>query len=475
MAAWLLDWAWGRKLEAKADAARNVVIRKPASEGRAGESGIVLQCHTDMVPQAAAGLGHDFARDPIKPRLDPANPGWLCATGTTLGADNGIGMAMALALLEDESLEHGPLECLFTTCEEDGMCGAKAVPAGSLAGSSLVNLDGEDDGELTIGCAGSIRTAAELGCPAEPTPRDAVWLEAAITGLPGGHSGIDIASGRANATLALVRILSRAAHPIRLASLEGGSAANAIPREARALLAVDRSGLASFRSAFNREAASLNAEIGATNPGMAASLEPAPTPASATALGAKRSASLLSLIGGLPNGLVAMEPDMPGLIRTSLNLGKLSGRVDADSGNFRLSTLVMVRSSSAGEMEAVAAQVEGRLAAAGAAAAAGDEGWSVNQSRPAVSPAWTPDRDSPLLAASKAIYLGLFGSEPKVTSTHGGLECGLFRAAFPDWDMVSLGPKILYPHSPDERVEIASVARTYRFLRELVRQNPRRR
>ncbi len=457
----LLSWAKARGIQAIMDAAGNIVMKKPASPGKESARGIILQAHLDMVPQAANGSGHDFTRDPILPRLDPANPGWLCATGTTLGADNGIGVAMAMAILEDGALAHGPLECLFTTNEEDGMDGARALGTDLLAGTLLLNLDGEDDAELTIGCAGSIRTAATLTRAAETVPEGLSWFEASVGGLLGGHSGVDIDKGRANATLALAGLLARSREKIFVASMSGGTAANAIPREARAIVGLPADRASVFQTTFQAEATTIRIELGDKDPGFLASI----TPLAADfypreALGPAGSESMLTVLGALPNGLVSMEPDMPGLIRTSLNLGQLNGSVTG--GLFRLDTMVMVRSSSDEEKESLGATVEKRLAGAI------DHGWIVSQHRPSVTPSWMPDTASPLLAETKAVYRELFGKGPKVTSTHGGLEPGLFRPRFPTWDMIALGPNIRYPHSPDERVELASVVRSYRFVRELI-------
>lgn len=462
IAEWLVAWAAARGLEASRDKANNVVIRKAASKGRSGSRGLILQAHLDMVAQKASGSAHDFSRDPIRPLIDPADPAWLRADGTTLGADDGIGVAMALAVLEDKRLVHGPLECLFTTNEEDGMSGARAVESGALAGSLLLNLDGEDSSELTIGCAGSIRANAELSAPALAVPSGWLAFEASVGGLLGGHSGVDIDKGRANASLALLRLLSRPALPLRLASFSGGTAANAIPREARALIALPPGAAAPFAAAFEREAAALKAELGPADPGFSAALAPVESPNALFALDEASSAGILSLLAALPNGLVAMEPDMPGLVRSSLNLGRVSSHVEA--GSFELSVLAMARSSSDAELEAIAKEVESRLDSAARS------GWRVLRTRPSEGPAWTPDPGSPLLAEAKAAYRELFGADPKVTSTHGGLECALFRPRFPSWDMVSLGPTIRFPHSPDEAVRIESVAASYRFLLALAKR-----
>lgn len=457
----LVGWAQGKGLSTHIDAANNVVIRKPASAGKEHAPGVILQAHLDMVPQAAAALGHDFTRDPIKPRVDPADPAWVTATGTTLGADDGIGVAMALAILEDKSLAHGPLECLFTTDEEDGMSGARAVEPGVLSGKILLNLDGEDDTELTIGCAGSIRTKAELSHAAEPAAAGLVWFELTVGGLLGGHSGVDIDKGRANATLILARVLSHSGVPCSMVSMTGGTAANAIPREARAVVGIPAGQEQAFRASIDKETTVIKKELAATDPGLAVALTPTASPAHRV-LGQAGTHSLLAVLLGMPNGLLAMEPDMPGLIRTSLNLGTLSGEVKGDA--FALSTMTLVRSSSDADKEDLGKRLEKSLESASGM------GWSVSHKRQAESPAWSPNTASPLLRQCTEVYSALFGSAPRVSSTHGGLETGLFRPKFPDWDQISLGPTIRYPHSPDERVEIASVARSYRYVVELLRR-----
>jgi len=457
----LVAWARSKGLSTHIDAAYNVIIKKPASPGKEHSPGIILQAHLDMVPQAAGSLGHDFTKDPIKPRIDPADHAWVIATGTTLGADNGMGVAMALAILEDTSLAHGPLECLFTTDEEDGMSGARAVEPGVLSGMILLNLDGEDDDELTIGCAGSIRTSAELVHPAEPAGAGLAWFELAVGGLLGGHSGVDIDKGRANATLVLARLIAKSGIPCSMASMSGGTAANAIPREAKAIIGIGTDQEKAFRLALDKETAAIKAELGTADPGLVVSIAPAAAPA-LRVLGQAGTRSLLTVLLGMPNGLIAMEPDMPNLIRTSLNLGTLSGATT--NNTFTLSTMTLVRSSSDADKEALGKRLETSIHSAATM------GWSVSHERRAESPAWSPNTASPLLKQCKEVYSSLFGSAPRVSSTHGGLETGLFRPKFPSWDQISLGPTIRYPHSPDERVEIASVARSYRFVVELLKR-----
>ncbi|HSV56241.1 MAG TPA: M20/M25/M40 family metallo-hydrolase, partial [Magnetospirillaceae bacterium] len=289
----------------------NLVIRKPASPGREGSAGIILQAHLDMVPQSAAGSSHNFLRDPIRPRIDPQDPAWLIADGTTLGADNGIGLAMALSVLEEPGLPHGPLECLFTVNEEDGMTGARRVEPGILKGSILLNLDGEDDAELTIGCAGSIRTSCRFSIPAERAPGGLEWFDVSVEGLAGGHSGIDIGKGRANAALVLARLLSRTGSGFLIASIEAGSAANAIPRSAAARIGLAPGGTKAFRAVFRREAALLRAELGTGDPGLKTAFKPPPGPPPKYALGAGDGARMLALLASLPNGSRATEPGLP--------------------------------------------------------------------------------------------------------------------------------------------------------------------
>ncbi len=344
------------------------------------------------------------------------------------------------------------------------MTGARAIADNMMTGTMLLNLDGEDDSEITIGCAGAIRTAAELSHTAVKPPAGLSWFKASVSGLQGGHSGVDIDKGRANAALMLVQLLAETREKLHLAWISGGTAANAIPREADAIigLAPDRAEI--FRNTFAAEAKAARIALGEKDPGLVAALEPLASPPShpELALAPDETGSMLALLGALPNGLVAMEPDMPGLIRTSLNLGQVA--CDIFDGAFRLQTMVMVRSSSDDEKERLASTVERRLQGAT------DHGWQVTQRRPAEAPAWPPNTGSPLLALAKTTYRDLFGKDPKVASTHGGLETALFRPRFPAWDMLSVGPNIRYPHSPSERVEIASVARSYSFVRELVRR-----
>lgn len=465
LAAALEAWAEARGYACARDAAGNLVVRKPASPGAEKAPGVVLQGHLDMVPQAAAGSAHDFSRDPIRAMLDPADPAWVRADGTTLGADNGIGLAMGMALFEEPGFKHGPLELLCTANEEDGMSGAKGIDPSLVRGRILINIDSEDEDELTIGCAGSIRSLAKLSAVAAPAPAGLAWLRVSLGGLLGGHSGMDIDKGRANACMSLAAALSGVAEvgvaeagpSFRLAVMEGGSASNAIPRDAFALIGVEDE--AAARKALNLAGAALKERFAAAEPKL--KLAVAGSAAPAYALTAAASAEFCHLVGSLPDGLFAMERDIPGLVRSSSNLGIL--RATAADGAFRTEITTMVRSSSDKEKERYAAAIEAAFDAAAA------KGWGLERARVSVSPAWEPDPLSPLLAKAKAAFKAMRGFEPKVKSTHGGLECGVFRPLFPDMAMISVGPTIRYPHSPDERVNVASVARAYEFLKSLVR------
>lgn len=454
----LYAWAKGKGFEAELDQANNLVIRRKAAPGHEEAPTVILQSHLDMVAQAEEGSGHNFLTDPIVPRLDPSDPEWLMASGTTLGADDGIGAAISLALLEDQELVAGPLECLFTVNEEDGMTGAKAIEPGFVHGSLLINLDGERDRELTVGCAGSVRTYGAYQRPARALDQGCATYCVELSGLLGGHSGVDIVKGRGNATLCLARALAACA-PFSLVSFHGGDAGNAIPRSARAVIALKPSSLEAFREALRREELALRAELAETDPGLAISLRDEPG-AAPEGLSETESAAFLSLLASTPNGLIAMDQDVPGAIKTSLNLG--IANAEARLGAFELSTTILVRSSSNAERDEVAARAENHLAGLSAL------GWGVSSRRPSAMGAWAPLLSSPLLEKTKAAYRAQFGREPEISTTHGGLECAYFKPRFPHWDMVSFGPDMQYPHSPGERVRIASVANVYGLVKRLL-------
>jgi dipeptidase D len=441
-------------VEAEIDAAGNVILRKGATKGREGARGLILQAHLDMVPQAAAGVAHDFARDPIVARLDPADPAWAKATGTTLGADDGIGVAAAMALVESDDLPHGPLECLFTVNEEDGMDGAQGLAAGALRGELLLNLDSESADELCIGCAGSGRIQASLPLSAGKAPAGpSSWVEVSVGGLKGGHSGVDIHLGRGNAIRALAEILRSASSGAEtLAAFEGGTASNAIPRSARALLLAPDSGRAAWESRLRDAAKAVAARLGAADPGLELAVSGAEPPAGAEALDPASTKRLLDLVLALPNGLLAMSEATPGIPRSSTSLGIAQLAREA-SGKFAFTATCAPRSESDDENERTFAAIEAIAAAAG--------GSSKRISR---GPAWTPNPASPFLGLVREAFRDLNGRDCVVGATHGGLETAHFRRVFPSWDMVSVGPTIRYPHSPDEAVSVESVGRFWRLV-----------
>ncbi len=451
---WVVSKAKTLGLQFTQDSSGNIIVRKPASGGKETSPGVIMQAHLDMVPQARNGSKHDFTKDPIRPRRNPKDTEWLIATDTTLGADNGMGAAAMIAIMEDKTMAHGPLEFLFTVNEEDGMTGAREIKAGVLGGKYLLNLDGEEVDELTIGCAGSNRTASTLKLPLANSPTGIKWQTVQVSGLLGGHSGMDIHRGRGNANIVLCRLLAKADNSSLLSKLQGGDASNAIPRDSSALVGIPEKNFAAWKASLDAETKVLQKEFASSDPGFSVSLSDAPAPDKC--LSAGDSKKVLDVIRTVPNGLVAMEPDMPGATRTSSNMGIVTLKA-ADANTATLETLALIRSSSDAEKEQLTKSIDDALAAAGA-----------KVERKAGSPAWTPEPKSPLLKIATDSYTKLFGSMPKVNSTHGGLECGLFRPVYPQWDMISLGPTIRFPHSPDETTHIPSAAIFWKYLQELL-------
>ncbi|MBU0955279.1 MAG: beta-Ala-His dipeptidase [Spirochaetes bacterium] len=452
---WLHQQAKSLGLESKRDLFGNVIVRKPASPGRERRPGIIMQAHIDMVGQAVPGSTHNFARDPIIPRFHPDNQEWLSATGTTLGADNGIGAAAMLCYMEDTSLEHGPMEFLFTTNEEDGMTGAASISSTSLQGKYLLNLDGEEIDEFTIGCGGTVRSSAVLHLSDSNVDSSYRWAKVRVEGLLGGHSGIDINRGRGHASQLLCRILEASLCDCRIATLNGGDTASAIPREAEVLAGVPEWDFDSWRQDLEAEARHIAGELDETDPGFNLSFTPCAAPL--RALDVEESRILVDLIRSIPNGILAMETAIANTVRTSSNLGILKLTHEAPGATF-LETMCLIRSTSDDEKLKAADEIEDILFRAGA-----------TTKRPVTSPAWTPEPQSPLLATATTCYQNLFGKLPGIAATHAALECGMFRPLYPHWDMISLGPLIRNPHSPEEMVHIESVAMFWQLLQDLVR------
>ncbi|NWN82125.1 MAG: beta-Ala-His dipeptidase [Halomonas sp.] len=449
LAARLEAWADEQGLAHERDAFGNLLIRKPASKGSEDAPGVIFQGHLDMVPQANSGHPHDFTRDPIETRL--GDDGWLRARDTTLGADNGLGVAAALAILEDGDLAHGPLEAIFTLEEESGMGGALNLAEDWLTGRYLLNLDSEDRGEVFIGCAGGTDVVVEAQLPAAPRADDEVTLRLSLTGLRGGHSGIDIHKGLGNANRLLVRALRLLERlDMRLVAYQGGNLRNALPREAFAVLTLPEE----EREAAMEEVAALQAtlrqEYAGVDDALALTLETVDASADEP-LTAQATHLLLAALHAAPCGVERMSHEVPGVVETSNNLGV----VGLEAGRFHLGALVRSLHDSAAQDLADRLRAVFELIGAKVRLANG-------------YPGWAPQRDSELLTRFRRVHHDTLGSEPAVKVIHAGLECGILGGKYPALEMISFGPLIRGAHSPDERVEVASVEEFWTLLRALV-------
>jgi len=443
----VLTWAAGAGFETAVDDAGNAVVHVPSSADRAHAPTVVLQAHLDMVCERDP----DSPYDPREGRIDVVLDGdWVLAEGTTLGADNGIGVAAAMAVADDAELSHGPLELLFTVSEEQGLTGAKELDPALVAGRLLLNLDGTSDEAITIGCAGSTHTFTRLRLPLEPPPAGHVALEVALSGVRGGHSGGDIARGRANAIKALGRVLSRAYEqaPFRLARLDGGVSRNAIPREARAAIAIAPEAEPALREAAERELCRLHEQYAGTDDAVSLSIERVGAASAADQIAAARA---LDLLAAIPTGVVAMNAGLPGTVETSTSLNV------ASTDNDVLTLASMTRSANAAALDDVVATIEA------AARLAGAEVEIVRS-----YPPWRPDLDSALLASAQRTYARLFGTEAGLEVVHGGLECAVIADKLPGVEMISLGPEIVGPHAPGERLSVSGTQRFYRLLGALL-------
>ncbi|WP_298645119.1 aminoacyl-histidine dipeptidase [uncultured Cardiobacterium sp.] len=448
---YILDEAGRLGLEAERDARGNVRVRKAASAGRENEPGVILQAHLDMVPQKNKDSSHDFSKDPIRTIVDGE---WVHADGTTLGADNGIGAAMVLAVLADKTLSHPPLEGLFTASEETGLEGALEVQAGWLNGSILLNLDYEDEGELCIGCAGAVNGSYTLPLQYEPLNGQGYHLH--VRGLKGGHSGIEIHLQRGNAIKILARALQTLhddkTNALRIISLNGGDLRNAIPREADALITLSGSNLAAAQQTLQELTAHIRNELPAEDHGLTISLEPAETVN--RALSEQSTAQTIAVLRNLHNGVDRMSIDIPALVETSNNLAVVETKDNA------LHIGCMLRSSVDSAREDLAARIEWLVSLAG-----GSSEYSGAYS------GWQPLPHSELVEKLKKIGATIYGDDMPVKAVHAGLECGILFTKYPHWQMASFGPTIVSPHSPNEKVNIASVERCNRWLRAFL-QSP---
>jgi dipeptidase D len=444
LAEYILSVAGGLGLEAKRDKVGNVIVRKTASAGREKLTGIILQSHMDMVGEKNSDVVHDFARDPIKASVKGE---WVQAEGTTLGADNGIGIAASLAVMEEKSLVHGPLEFLFTVDEETGLTGANKLEKGVLRGKYLLNLDSEEEGTFTIGCAGGADSVITLSLKRKVSISKNVYM-LKISGLRGGHSGLDIHQGRGNAIKLLARMLrqARLEHRFELVGIEGGNKRNAIPREAWAVIGVDPAGVKALAAFFKKAFEEIRVEYQSVETGLKYVFEKAAA-AHEAPINAEGQKALLDLLIALPHGVVAMHPEIPGLTETSTNLAIV--RCEKKQAQIVCST----RSSIASALEATRNVLEAVCELSGARIQLQD-GY----------PGWMPNLQSALLAKLQGIYKAATGNDARVVAVHAGLECGIIGEKYPGMDMISFGPTLEHPHSPDERVHVGSVEKFWKFM-----------
>jgi dipeptidase D len=432
-------------LSAKVDQVGNVVAKKPASPGREQARGVVLQGHLDMVGEKNKDKVHDFNKDPIElVRKDNL----IMANGTTLGADNGIAVATCLAIMEDKSLNHGPLEFLFTVDEERGLTGAKSLTDDALEGRILLNLDSEEEGELYVGCAGGRDTSGTWKVSFVPSPAQATAALLKVTGLRGGHSGLEIDKGRGNALKIINRVVLRLADlGARLSRIEGGNKRNAIPREAEAKLFVPRKTweqAATLVSEFN---ATVKAEFATTDPDLTVSLEAIPGARRGKVLKSAMQKKICKTISALPHGVIRMSPDIAGLVETSTNVAIIN------TARNKIQMFTSQRSSVASEIEEIC-QTAAHVFELGGAEIEGSDGY----------PGWKPNLDSEILKIAKETYRSLTGKDPAVKAVHAGLECGIIGEKFHAMDMVSFGPTMQGVHSPDEKLYIDTVEKFWGFL-----------
>ena len=448
--AYLVDFAKRHNLEYRKDAIGNVVICKPATPGFEERPTVVLQSHMDMVCEKNSDVEFDFEKDAIRPYIDGE---WVKAEGTTLGADCGIGMAAALAVLIDPAVEHGPVEALFTVDEETGLTGAFELGEGMLTGKYLVNLDSEDEGELFIGCPGGIDPLATARSRTGEAPLNYSVFRIGDSDLQGGHSGDDIDKGRANSNKLVARLLweGMQSFELKLSYFNGGNLRNAIPREAYAIFGVPTRFAGEFRTRYAFFAEDMKAEFRLREPNLRITLNEMPQVDKV--LDARTQAGLINALVGVPNGVIAMSFAVPGLVETSTNLASVKF-----VGDDRIVVTSSQRSSVESAKTYVMQMVESVFTLAGADVAHSD-GY----------PGWAPNPESRLLDITVKSYERLFSTEPKVRAIHAGLECGLFLEKYPDLEMVSFGPTLRGVHSPDERLEIATVGKFWALLLEVMK------
>ena len=447
------DLAVKNKIDIKKDKAGNLLLFKPATKGYEKLPTVILQAHMDMVCEKNSTVKFDFDNDPIKTVVDGE---WLRADGTTLGADNGIGVAAALAVITSEDIEHGPIECLFTVDEETGLTGAKAINKGFMTGNILLNLDSEDEGEIFVGCAGGKGTVATYTYEATPVPVSNQYFRITVTGLKGGHSGCDIHKGLGNANKILARFLYMLQEnfSFNLVEINGGNLHNAIPREATAVIGTAPENREQIRIMLNNFAADIENELKRVDPDVRLIMETTDKPEKCLPETLKE--KLIYSLLACPHGVISMSHEIEGLVETSTNLASVK-MIEAT----KIVIGTSQRSSTESAKNAIADQVASVFRLAGATVEHG-EGY----------PGWAPNPDSEILKVAQESYRKLFNKEAKIMAIHAGLECGLFLEKYPNLDMISFGPTLRGVHSPDERMEIKTVGLWWKHLLETLKNIP---
>ena len=432
------------------DKVGNILAKIPATPGNENAPTVVLQGHIDMVCEKNKSTKHDFENDPIEIKRED---GWITAEGTTLGSDNGIGVAAALAVINDKTVVHGPIEILLTVDEETGMTGANHLEPGFVTGKILLNMDSEEDGAFYVGCSGGVDTLASFDLKTQSVPSGYSVYEVMITGLKGGHSGLDIIQGRANAIKLLGRTLNKLSKTgYYICSLSGGSLRNAIPREAEAVILIKDGQEQEIKKIISDFEKNLTNEYKKSDSGLKINFIKSDKNPDKI-FSPEFQSEIINLLLALPHGVIAMSQDIPGLVETSTNLATIS----TDGGKLNIST--SQRSSVESAKDYIAASVKSSFVLAGGKVTEGD-GY----------PGWKPDMDSAILKTSKKVFKDLFKKEPEIKAIHAGLECGLLGAKNPGLDMISFGPTIEGAHSPDERENIETVGKFYDLLKGILKR-----
>jgi len=437
-------------LECLRDDVGNVLVRKKASRGKEKVDGVVLQGHLDMVNEKNSNVVHNFEKDPIRLKIEGD---YLMAQGTTLGSDNGVGVAVALALMDTKTICHGPIEFLFTVDEETGLTGANNLKPGYLKSKRLINLDTEEDGSVYIGCAGGADTILRLKLKIESTPKESVFIKVRVCGLKGGHSGVDIHEERGNAIKILARILCKILErgKLNLIDIFGGNKRNAIPREAEALIAVNRKDFEMVQKIITDVEKALKGEYAKRDKDLKVTLEKLDRTDKNKAITATMSKKIINLLNGLPHGVLAMSAEIPDLVETSTNLAVVN--IASNVVTIDISS----RSSVATALRAALDKIKSIAELA-----------NVKVEFGGCYPGWKPDPNSPLLKLVKSVYKDLYKMEPSVKAIHAGLECGIIGEKYHGIDMISIGPQIENPHSPAERVKISTVAKFWNYLTHIL-------